>query len=175
MTVIAAFIFVWSFLPILPIGKAWGFGDVGIVVERAAVKEGMLAEYCKYCGKEIIPGHIDANAEKIIRSKIEEVLTQRGIGYKNSIDKGPYIAVVIYRFQERRGGNYAVDKPAGAAFHMHIMEGSVVGRSFTFDEDQQPLSQNLLGIGRFFSRGGKWITVDRLARRRGRKRVELPA
>ena len=46
---------------------------------------------------------------------------------------------------------------------MHIIEGTVVGRTFVFDEDQKALSQDILHIGKFFKRGGKWITVDKLA------------
>ncbi len=38
-----------------------------------------------------------------------------------------------------------------------------MGRTFVFDEDQKALSQDILGIGKFFRRGAKWITVDKLA------------
>jgi hypothetical protein len=43
------------------------------------------------------------------------------------------------------------------------MEGATVGKVFVFDESQQALSQNVLGIGKFFKRGGKWVTSEDLS------------
>jgi hypothetical protein len=141
----------------------WAIGDVGIVVERAQAKEGEKIEQCKYCGKFINVVSIHSDAEKIVKEKLQRALTERGVGYRDGKEKQPYINVLIYRFQERRGGNLGVEKPASVGLHMHLMEGNVVGRTFVFDEDQQSLSQNILGIGKFVRRGAKWITVDKLA------------
>ena len=138
-------------------------GDVGIVVQRAEINEGERIHQCPSCGKFINIAHIHTDAEKIVKEKLKSALTERGIGYSEGTEKQPYIHVYIFRFQERRGGNLAVDRPAGVGLHMHLMEGTVIGRTFVFDEDQQSLSQNVLGIGKFFRRGAKWITVDELA------------
>jgi hypothetical protein len=137
--------------------------DLGIVVERMESKEGSIVDACKYCGKYVKVGHIHSDAEKIIKVKLQQALSEQGFGYKDGKEQQPYISVVIFRFQERKGGNFAVDKPAGVGLHMHLIEGSVVGRTFVFDEDQQALSENILGIGKFFRRGAKWITVEKLA------------
>jgi hypothetical protein len=138
-------------------------GDVGIVVEKVESQEKAKIDTCRYCGKFINKGSIHSDAEKIVKEKLQQALTQRGVGYRDGKEKQPYISVLIYRFQERKGGNFAVDKPAGVGFHMHLIEGTVVGRTFVFDEDQKALSQDILHIGKFFKRGGKWITVDQLA------------
>ena len=138
-------------------------GDVGIVVEKVESKENEKIDTCKYCGKLINKGSIHSDAEKIVKEKLQQALTQRGVGYRDGKEKQPYISVLIYRFQERKGGNFAVDKPAGVGLHMHLIQGTIVGRTFVFDEDQKALSQDILHIGKFFRRGGKWITVDKLA------------
>lgn len=138
-------------------------GDLGIVVEKIELKEGSIVEDCKYCGKYVKVGSIHSDAEKIVKEKLKQALSERGFGYKDGKEQQPYIVVVIFRFQERKGGNFAVDKPAGVGLHMHLIEGTVVGRTFIFDEDQQALSENILGIGKFFRRGAKWITVEKLA------------
>jgi hypothetical protein len=138
-------------------------GDVGVVVERMESKEGSIVDACRYCGKYMKVGSIHSNAEKIVKGQLQLAISERGFGYKDGKEKQPYINVMIFRFQERRGGNFAVETPAGVGLHMHLIEGSIVGRTFVFDEDQQALSQNVLGIGKFFRRGGKWITVDKLA------------
>jgi len=137
--------------------------DVGIVVERAEQKESGKIDACGYCGKFINKGDIRSDAEKIVKEKLQQALAERSIGYREGKEKQPYISVLIYRFQERRGGNFAVDRPAGVGLHMHIIEGTVIGRTYVFDEDQKALSQNILGIGKFFRRGAKWITVEQLA------------
>jgi len=138
-------------------------GDVGIVVEKVDSQENAKIDTCKYCGKLINKGTIHSDAEKIVKEKLQEALTQRSVGYRDGQEKQPYISVLIYRFQERRGGNLAIDKPAGVGLHMHLIQGTVVGRTFVFDEDQKALSQDILQIGKFFKRGGKWITADELA------------
>jgi hypothetical protein len=143
------------FSPALPCHAA---GDVGIVVEKVELKENEKIDICRYCGKLINTGSIHSDAEKIVQA-----LTQRGAGYRDGKEKQPYISVLIYRFQERKGGNLAIDKPAGVGLHMHLIQGTIVGRTFVFDEDQKALSQDILHIGKFFSRGGKWITADKLA------------
>jgi len=146
--------------------------DVGIVVERAEPKEGGKIDECGYCGKLINKGEVrsdaekiikEKDAEKIVKEKLQQALTDRNMGYREGKEKQPYISILIYRFQERRGGNFAVDRPAGVGLHMHIIEGTVIGRTYVFDEDQKALSQNILGIGKFFRRGAKWITVEQLA------------
>jgi hypothetical protein len=137
--------------------------DVGIVVEKVELKDNEKIDTCKYCGKFINKGNIHSDAEKIVKEKLQQALTDRGTGYRDGKEKQPYINVLIYRFQERKGGNLAVDKPAGVGLHMHLIQGTAVGRTFVFEEDQKALSEDILHIGKFFSRGGKWITVDKLA------------
>ncbi len=146
-----------------PALSCYAAGDVGVVVERFEAKEHEKINACGYCGKLVNKGLIHSDAEKIVKEKLLQALIARDVGFKEGKEKQPYINILIYRFQERKGGNFAVDKPAGVGFHMHLIQGTVVGRTFVFDEDQKPLSQDILGIGKFFRRGGKWITVDELA------------
>ena len=150
-----------SFL--FPALSCYAAGDVGIVVEKFEPNQHERIDTCGYCGKYINRGIIRSDAENIVKGKLQQALTERGIGFRDGKEKQPYISVLIYRFQERKGGNFAVDKPAGIGFHMHLIEGTVVGRTFVFDEDQKALSQDILHIGKFFKRSGKWITVDELA------------
>jgi len=135
-------------------------GDVGIVIERA--QPGQI-EKCPYCGKFINVKTIHTDAEKIVKTKLEQALTRHGVGFKEGKEKQPYINVLIYRFQERQGGNFSVERPASIGLHMHLIESNVVKRTFVFDEDQQALTQNILNIGKFLKRGARWITMDELA------------
>lgn len=157
----------FCFLPVvtmmvfLSAGTLFSLGDIWVEVERFQGSEKFVE--CPYCRRQIKTGHIHKDAETIIKKRVQDDLIERGIGLKESKGSSQYINILIYRFEERKGGNFAVEKPAGIGFHMHLMEGSVVGRVFVFDEDQQALSQNLFKIGKFFKRGGKWVTADQLA------------
>jgi hypothetical protein len=71
----------------------------------------------------------------------------------------------IYRFKNRTGTDYSVDDAASVAFGLHLIRVSD-GRiqwSGRVDETQQPLSNNLFKIKKFFSRGGRWVTSHEMA------------
>lgn len=153
--------FVLVMIIVVSPGTLFSLGDIWVEVERLEGSEKFVT--CQYCRRQIKTGHIHKDAETIIKKRVQDHLIERGIGLKESKGSSPFINILVYRFEERKGGNFAVEKPAGVGFHMHLMEGSVVGRVFVFDEDQQALSQNVLNIGKFFKRGGKWVTADRLA------------
>ncbi len=72
----------------------------------------------------------------------------------------------IYRFKNRTGKDYGVDDAASVAFDLHLIRVSD-GRiqwSGRVDETQQPLSNDLFQLGKFISRGGKWVTSREMAR-----------
>ncbi len=145
---------------LLPAGAAFAIGDLAVVVEKVADPN---VDKCKYCGRYIKTGEIHKDAQTIIDGQLRNQLAERDIGISVDKKNPRYVNVLIYRFQERRGGNFAVEKPAGVGFHMHLMEGNTVGKIFVFDEDQQGLSQDVLKVGKFLKRGGKWVTVEQLS------------
>jgi hypothetical protein len=137
-------------------------GDLGVDVER--VPDGAeKIDRCKYCGRFINVGRVHADAGAIVTNQLEAALTERDTGFVEGKTKTDYINVLIYRYEERQGGNYAVDKPASVGFHMHFVNRGTVKRVFVCEEDQQALMDNLFSIGKFMSRGGKWVTVERLS------------
>lgn len=71
----------------------------------------------------------------------------------------------IYRFSDRVGGEYAAETPASVGFDLDLF-GVQAGRvlwSRKHEETQEALLENLFGIGAFFKRKGKWLTVEDLA------------
>lgn len=141
-------------------GNGLALGDLPVVVERTV--ELPKADTCKYCRRHIRTGEIRKDAVVIVENQVRAGMTERGMG-SSGAKKSPYINVLIYRFEERRGGNYAADRPAKVGFHMHLMDEGTVRKLFVFDEDQQALSQNVLNIGKFLRRGGKWLTAEQLS------------
>ncbi|MGQ9744618.1 MAG: hypothetical protein ACUVQV_01205 [Dissulfurimicrobium sp.] len=71
----------------------------------------------------------------------------------------------LYRFEDRIGSSYSVEKPASVAFSLHLIRvsDSVVLWQYTFDEKQKPLTENLLNTKLYRESGLKWLTADQLA------------
>ena len=155
------FLAAWGVIMSFP-GICGAVGDLGIDVEKPSA-EAERIERCPYCGRVINIGRIHGDAEPVIKGLLINALTDRDIGYVDGKRKTQYINVLIYRYEERQGGSYAVDKPAGIGFHVHLMDKGVMKRFFVCEEDQQALMDNLFSIGKFMQRGGKWVTAERLS------------
>ncbi len=79
--------------------------------------------------------------------------------------KADYLLVpFVSRWQERDGGEWGVTSPAGVTLDLYLISmatGEV--RRYHFEEEQQGLAENLLKGGRFFKRGGRWLTPLEIA------------
>lgn len=80
----------------------------------------------------------------------------------------------LFNYHEREGSSVGVTKPASIVMDIYVIDvrsGSLLSRS-RYDETQSSLSSNLLDAGKFFKRGGKWVTVADLAREGMEKAVK---
>ncbi len=71
----------------------------------------------------------------------------------------------LYRFKQRIGGPYSVKRPASVAFSLHLIrvaDGRILW-SYTFDETQKPLSEDIFKAGFYRKTGMKWLTAGELA------------
>jgi hypothetical protein len=71
----------------------------------------------------------------------------------------------VYRWRERIGGDFAVDRPASVSFDLNLVrteDGTILWRG-QFDKTQTSLSENLLDMGTFLGSGGRWLTAEKLA------------
>lgn len=71
---------------------------------------------------------------------------------------------IIY-WQEREGSEMGALKPASVTLDMYLIninQNSLISR-YHFEETQESLSDNLLNLGKFVDRSGKWITASELA------------
>ena len=72
----------------------------------------------------------------------------------------------VFRYRERKGYAYSVEKPASVAFDIHLVrasDGLVVWRG-AFDKTQRSLMEDIFQLSAFFNRGGKWITAGELTK-----------
>jgi hypothetical protein len=142
---------------------------IGLYVERL---DDPNAVECPFCHKPIIVGGIHENAVRILTTEFGGLLTERGISYSEKKGEERYLHILVYRFQERQGGNFSVVRPASVGFHTHLYESKTLVSVFVFDETQQALSENILRFSTFLKRGARWITASELAREGVHKAVD---
>jgi hypothetical protein len=71
----------------------------------------------------------------------------------------------LYRWQEREGTDYAVNRAASVAFDLYLIrpdDGAILWKD-RFDKTQQSLSENLLDVNTFLKGQGIWMTAGSLA------------
>ncbi|MCJ7593678.1 MAG: hypothetical protein MUO52_02765, partial [Desulfobacterales bacterium] len=71
----------------------------------------------------------------------------------------------VYRWREREGTEYAVNRPASVAFDLYLIktdDGVIIWKE-RFEKTQQSLSENLLDLGTFLKGKGRWMEAKELA------------
>jgi hypothetical protein len=143
---------------------------LGIYVERL---ENPDAYFDPVCHQAIVPGAIHENAEEVVATELGGALEEKGISYTRAPGEAYRLEVLIYRFQERRGGDFSVERPASVGFDVRFFDRNGLAKCFVFDETQQPLSENVFRFFTFLKRRGKWINAGELAREGVRKAVDF--
>lgn len=77
------------------------------------------------------------------------------------------LCTYVYAFRKRVGTDFGVEAPAMVSFEsvlVSVASGRVVWQE-SFSETQQTLNENLLRIGKFLRRKGRWVTAEEMAGR----------
>lgn len=110
---------------------------------------------------------INAALEKLKKEGHPELTTQGSwqiaIGKQLPVDA--ILTGFIYTYRDRVGGPLTASRPAALAFCLHLLDPSTgkILWSFRYEDEQLPLSENLLELGPFLHRRGQWITVAQMA------------
>ncbi len=75
------------------------------------------------------------------------------------------LCTYIYAFRNRVGSAYGVERPTMVSFEMNLVSvatGRIVWQR-DFTETQQTLNENLLKLGKFLQRKGRWVTAQEMA------------
>lgn len=70
----------------------------------------------------------------------------------------------VWRYRERIGGSYGVERPASVAFAVYLIDvanGKLLWTEI-FEETQRSLSENLLAAPSFLKRRGRWLSATEL-------------
>lgn len=71
----------------------------------------------------------------------------------------------VYRWQERLGTDYGIERPASVAFDFSLVrpsDGAILWRG-NYDKTQRSLFENLFDLNTYIKSGGRWLTARELA------------
>jgi hypothetical protein len=144
------------------------FNAEPVAPEATDILNKMLIERLAATGDETITPEESSAALSSIRSqdsgaKLSATEIYHEVG--KAMDADRVLVGYVYRWQEREGTDFAVDRPASAAFDLNLIrisDGALIWRG-KFDRTQKSLSENLLDFVGFFKRGGRWLTVESFA------------
>jgi hypothetical protein len=108
---------------------------------------------------DVSPINLQADKNGVVRMN-QLVAT---VGDTDTVDA--ILVGYLFHFKERVGTRYSVDSPASVSFSLfltRVSDGRIVWRG-VFEETQQALSENLLKLGAFIKRKGRWVTARKLA------------
>ena len=90
---------------------------------------------------------------------------QEMIEVARSVKADAVLVTAIYRFRQRVGNAYGVDRPASLAMSVYLFKSPSGQRlwSAQYDETQRSLLENLFQIDSFVKRKGVWVTADEMA------------
>jgi hypothetical protein len=127
--------------------------------QEAEVLDKVLQEY--FAGRNDIKMISSEQAGKAVGSR-QALERAKKVAEQSSCNA--VLETAAHRYKERVGGEYAAEEPASAAFSWRLLsmpDGAVLchGR---FDEEQQPLFNNLLNFRRSAENSFTWVTAERL-------------
>jgi len=97
----------------------------------------------------------------LFKADLLEILKKVG----KELEADGIILGYVYRYRERKGYEYSVEKPASVAFEIHLIrvsDGAIIWRGI-FDKTQTSLMEDMLQISSFFKERGRWVTAKELA------------
>jgi hypothetical protein len=136
-----------------------------VPLEATDILNNMLMDRLAAFGDEIItPEESSAALSSIMAMDSGAELTAVEIFCEagRAMDAEGVLIGYVYRWQEREGTNFAVERAASAAFDLNLIrtsDGALIWRG-KFDRTQKSLSENLLDLAGFLRRGGRWLKVE---------------
>lgn len=94
---------------------------------------------------------------------VELIQALQSLGQKNRSDA--IMVGYLYGYRDRVGGAFGAEISAHVAFELVLVgvkNGAIMWRR-GISETQQPLNENLLDIGKFIRRKGRWVTAREMS------------
>lgn len=104
-----------------------------------------------------------AGVDPITGHRSERIAAVQKVGRQSRAEA--VICTYVYGFRERVGTAYGADHPARVSFELNMIEvatGRIVWQDH-YSETQQTLNENVLQLGKFLKRKGRWVTAEEIA------------
>lgn len=91
--------------------------------------------------------------------KMDHLVQLRSIGRRQNADT--VMAGYLYAFRDRTGSSFGAQRPAQVAFELVLISvesGRIIWQR-SFKETQKALSEDLLKLGTFIKRRGRWVNA----------------
>lgn len=105
----------------------------------------------------------EAGIDSLSGSRRLRISKIQAVGRENGANG--VLCTYLYAFQERVGRDFSVESPAKVAIELNLVaveSGAILWQAH-FSETQKTLNENVLQIGKFLKRGGRWITAREMA------------
>ena len=112
----------------------------------------------------VSPDRVEGIFEQVTSTSFKMSLPEAIQKVGAELEADGLIVGYVYRFRERRGYDYAAEKPASVSFEIQLyrcQDGVLVWKGF-FDKTQKSLMEDMLSASYFVKDRGKWITAKEL-------------
>ena len=95
---------------------------------------------------------------------LEDTLLEEIMATGRKLGADAVLVGFIFRFIQRVGGPYAINRPAAVSFDLSVVrvrDGAIIWRE-TYEERQQSLFQNLLALEQYMRYGMRWYTAQEM-------------
>ncbi|MCX7816950.1 MAG: hypothetical protein N2317_05525 [Syntrophales bacterium] len=113
----------------------------------------------------ISPDRAGGIVEQVVSTSLKATLKDAVIAIGKELEADAVLVGYVYRFRERKGFDYSVEKPASVAFELQLFDcrnGSIIWKS-GFDKTQTSLFEDIMQVRRFIRDKGRWVTVRELS------------
>lgn len=147
-------------------GAGYSSGKIGRGAEKI-VEEAFIDKLHDFKAIQIIPLEKVAAVYNRVRAEtlkkpLLDILEKAGTELQADVVAVGY----LYRYTERVGYDFSVERPASVAFEIHLIDvkdGSTIWHG-VFDKTQKSLMEDVFQANSFFKGGGKWLTASQLAK-----------
>jgi len=122
-----------------------------------------LVESKKY--EFISPGQAQGALANLLSSNSGIGESELFVSLGKGMETDAVLAGYLYRWTEREGADYGVNRAASVAFDLYLIRSSdgVILWKGGFDKTQRSLAENLLDVNTFLKAKGKWMSAEALA------------
>ncbi|MEW6664817.1 MAG: hypothetical protein AB1512_06300 [Thermodesulfobacteriota bacterium] len=134
------------------------------VVER--MNESLFSKMVESKKYDLIsPGQAQGALANLLSSNLGMGEAELFVSLGKGMEADAVLAGYLYRWTEREGADYAVNRPASVAFDLYLIRSSdgVILWKGGFDKTQRSLTENLLDLNTFLKAKGKWMSTEALA------------